>query len=420
MFSHNSHQNGEGYPIGVKHVAIISVHACPSARLGSKDTGGMNVYIRRIATEMSQRGIYVDIYTRQHDITEPQIMQISELARVIHLNAGDITDDKSSVVHHLPSFASKILEFAAFNNIQYDLIHSHYWLSGIVATTLSNNWDIPQITSFHTLAEIKKQARVGEYEPPQRTIGEESVIRSADSIVAFSTHERDALVRFYGASHDRIAVIPCGVDPKQFKPTDQEQAKRVIGVQTGKIVLYVGRLEPLKGVHILLEAIAQIDHSEPINTLIVGGDNEEDPEMLRLQQLSHDLGISNSVKFLGTIAQEQLPTYYNAADICVMPSYYESFGLVALEAMACGTPVIASRVGGIPTVVKDMKTGYLVKWRRPEPFADGLEVLLKSPYILLNMGQAARDVALTMTWSVVVDKLLDVYQRTIIQRHNPG
>ena len=163
MFSHNSHQNGEGYPIGVKHVAIISVHACPSARLGSKDTGGMNVYIRRIATEMSQRGIYVDIYTRQHDITEPQIMQISELARVIHLNAGDITDDKSSVVHHLPSFASKILEFAAFNNIQYDLIHSHYWLSGIVATTLSNNWDIPQITSFHTLAEIKKQARVGEY-----------------------------------------------------------------------------------------------------------------------------------------------------------------------------------------------------------------------------------------------------------------
>ena len=177
---------------------------------------------------------------------------------------------------------------------------------------------------------------------------------------------------------------------------------------------------PLKGVHILLEAIAQIDHGEPINTLIVGGDNEKDPEMLRLQQLSHDLGISNSVKFLGTIDQEQLPTYYNAADICVMPSYYESFGLVALEAMACGTPVIASRVGGIPTVVKDMKTGYLVKWRRPEPFADGLEVLLKSPYILRNMGQTARAVALTMTWSIVVDKLLAVYQRTIIQRHNPG
>ena len=369
----------------------------------------MNVYIRQVAQEMSKRGIYVDIFTRYHDLNDPQVVQLTERARVIHISAGHFSDDKTIIPYHLPEFVCRLLEHTKQERLSYDLIHSHYWLSGRVGNILARHWNIPHVASFHTLAEIKRRARVGEREPEERTRGEGKIIQSADSIVAFSQHERDAMIRLYDAPSHKIEVIPCGVDVELFRPSDQGLARRKLGLQDSKVVLFVGRLEPLKGVDILLRAVAQLEQGDSVKTLIVGGDLEEDREMDRLQSLSRELGISTQVSFLGRLDQQELPTYYNAADICVVPSYYESFGLVALEAMACGTPVIASRVGGLPTIVKAGFTGYLIPWRCPEPFADVLDILLGNQAIRNAMGKASRKAALTMQWPVVVDKLVDSY-----------
>ena len=389
---------------------MVSVHGCPAAQLGSKDTGGMNVYIRQVARELSNRGIYVDIFTRYHDPRDPQIEQVAEKARVIHISAGDFSDDKTTIPYHLPEFVCRLLEYTTQHRLSYDVIHSHYWLSGRVATILARHWNTPHVASFHTLSEIKRQARVGEREPEERTLGEAKVILSADSIVAFSQHERDAMIRLYEAPDEKIEVIPCGVDVDLFRPMDQGIARRKLGLQDSKVVLYVGRLEPLKGVDIILRAVAQLEQGDPVKTIIVGGDLQEDSEMCRLKSLSQELGISRQVSFLGRLEQQELPTYYSAADICVMPSYYESFGLVALESMACGTPVIASRVGGLPTIVKNSYNGYLIPWHCPEPFADGLDVLLGSPSVRSAMSEAARRTAVSMQWPLVVDNLINSYQ----------
>ena len=390
-------------------IALISVHGCPTAGLGSKDTGGMNVYIRKVSQELSKRGIYVDIFTRYHDPNDPQVEMVAERARVIHISAGNFSDDKTVIPYHLPEFVCRLLEYTKQEQLSYDLIHSHYWLSGRVGTILARHWNIPHVASFHTLAEIKRRARIGEIEPEERTRGEKKVIHSADTIIAFSQHEKDAMIRLYDAPSQNIEVIPCGVDVNLFRPLDNGLAKRKLGLQDNKVVLYVGRLEPLKGVDILLRAVAQLEQDDTVRTLIVGGDMEGDLEMNRLQSLSQELGISANVSFLGRMDQQELPIYYNAADICVVPSYYESFGLVALEAMACGTPVIASRVGGLPTIVKAGFTGYLIPWRCPEPFADVLDILLGNQAIRNAMGKASRKAALTMQWPVVVDNLVDSY-----------
>lgn len=397
----------------IERIAIISVHGCPTAQLGSKDTGGMNVYIRQLAKELSDRGIYVDIFTKYHDPNDPQIVKVADKARVIHINAGKFSDDKTHIPYHLPEFVCNLLAYTRQNSISYDIIHSHYWLSGRVGTILAHHWNVPHIASFHTLAEIKKRARVGEIEPEERSLGEGKVIQSADSIVAFSQHEKDAMINFYAAQEHKIEIIPCGVDVNLFRPSDQDEARRKLGIHAASVILYVGRLEPLKGVDILIRAVAQLEQRDSVKTIIVGGDLERDSEMVRLKSLSADLGVSEQVQFLGSLDQQDLPLYYNAADICVVPSYYESFGMVALESMACGTPVIASRVGGLPTIVEDGLTGYLIPWRCPEPFADGLDVLLRSKTIRSAMSEASKRKAMSMRWPLVVDSIVDSYHNLL-------
>ena len=393
----------------VQRVAIISVHGCPNARLGSRDTGGMNVYVRQVAQELSARGVYVDIYTREHEPDEPQFVELAERARVIHLAAGSIALEKEELPGSLPEFARGLSDFTRQNGLTYDVIHSHYWLSGRVGNVLSSHWRVPHVATFHTLAEVKLRARAGEREPEARAAGERRTIASADRIVAFSEHERDAISRLYDSGRDHIAVIPCGVDVDRFQPLGRDSARGSLGFLDSKVVLYVGRVEPLKGIDILLRAVAQLGQSESVRTLIIGGESEGDSEVERLKALAGELGISSLVSFVGRVEQRELPAYYSAADVCVVPSYYESFGLVALESMACGTPVVASRVGGLPTIVKDGETGYLVPWRCPEPFADRMDILLSSPDVNRSMGEAARRRALTMGWPAVADRLLSLY-----------
>ncbi len=397
----------------IERVAIVSVHGCPDAQLGSKDAGGMNVYIRKVAQELSDRGVFVDVFSRSHDPAAPPTAPLAERARVVHVRAGDPLDDKADLPRHLPAFVRAVLDYTREHRLAYDVVHSHYWLSGRAATPLARRWGAPHVTTFHTLAEIKKRARAGENEPEERSMGEAKVIRAADSIVAFSRHERDAMERFYGASPAKVTVIPCGVDVDLFRPVNRNEARRRLGLGEESVVLFVGRLEPLKGLDIMLRAVAQLERREATRTLIVGGDPEGDAEMARLRALCQELGIAERVSFMGRMEQQDLPLYYSAADVSVLPSYYESFGLVALESMACGTPVIASRVGGLPTIVKDGLNGYLIPWRCPEPFADGLEALLGNAAIRRAMSEAARQTALSMGWAAVVDRLLETYRALI-------
>ncbi len=399
----------------VQRVAIVSVHGCPMARLGSRDTGGMNVYIRQVAQQLSDRGVCVDVYTRDHEPDDPQVVDLAERARVIHVRAGSLSDRKEDLPDRLPEFLCGLLDYTRKHNLSYDAIHSHYWLSGRVGNVLARQWRVPHVATFHTLAEVKLRARAGESEPEARASGERRVIAAADRVVAFSEHEREAITSLYDADRDRIEIIPCGVDVDRFRPMDGGQAKEQLGLQGSKVALFVGRIEPLKGIDILLKAVAQLEEPEAVKTLIVGGDAEGDREVERLKSLAGELGISSQVSFMGRIEQQELPAYYSAADVCVVPSWYESFGLVALEAMACGTPVVASRVGGLPTIVKDGVTGYLVPWRCPEPFADRLDILLNNATINRTMGEAARSRALTMGWSAVADRLLALYRSLVSQ-----
>ena len=396
----------------IERIAVVSVHGCPDAQPGTRDAGGMNVYIRKVAQELSDRGVFVDVFSRNHDAEVPTTVQLAERARVVHVDAGDPSDEKAELSRHLPDFVLAVLDYTREHGLTYDVVHSHYWLSGLATTLLARRWGIPHVTTFHTLAEIKKRARAGEDEPEERSVGEERVIRTADAIVAFSRHESNAMVRFYDAGPDKIEVIPCGVDVDLFRPVDRREARQKLGIGEDGVVLFVGRLEPLKGVDILLRAVAQLERADTTKTVIVGGD-QADAEMARLRALCSDLGIAERVSFLGRMAQQELPLYYSAADVSVIPSYYESFGLVALESMACGTPVIASRVGGLPTIVKDGLNGYLVPWRCPEPFADGLDVLLGNAAIRQAMSDASRQTALSMSWATVVDSLLNTYPGSV-------
>ena len=397
----------------VGRIAIISVHGCPSARLGGREAGGMNVYIKQVAEELGRRGVWVDIFTRYHDPQDQEVVQISDRVRVIHIIAGSYWDDKNNLLAHLPDFICGVLDYTRAEHISYDIVHSHYWLSGRIGLVLGRHWRIPHVANFHTLAEVKMRARVGENETEQRSSGERKVIAMSDQVLAFSQHEKEAMVRLYGAQRDRVGVIPGGVDTELFSPMDRDLVRQTLGLQDTNIILYVGRIEPLKGVDILLRAVSQLDRARPVRTIIIGGDLENDSEIMRLKALTVDLGISQVVSFMGRLEQQVLPSYYNAADICVVPSYYESFGLVALEAMSCGTPVIASRVGGLPTFVKDSLTGYLIPWHCPEPFADVLEILLDSDGMREVMGGAAREAALGMGWPNVVDQLLSLYNKLL-------
>ncbi|MSQ40787.1 MAG: glycosyltransferase family 1 protein [Dehalococcoidia bacterium] len=397
----------------MERIAFISVHGCPVARLGERDTGGMNVYVLQVAKELGKRGVKVDIYTRHHDPADHAITELGEHTRVIHVTAGPYGEPKDTLYQYLPQFLNNVKRFQVDHELEYSLVHSHYWFSGWVGSLLAEGWHVSHVTTFHTLAEIKKQARAGEQEPSIRSQGEWKIVHEADRVIAFSRHEKDALTRLYSATPSKVEIIPCGVDLELFKPSRKSSAKKQLGLQGKKVVLFVGRIEPLKAVDLLLRAVALLEDREKVHLLVVGGNPHRDRELRRVKALAVELGLGEAVSFTGTVDQNQLPTYYSAADVFVLPSYYESFGLVALEAMACGTPVIAARVGGLKDVVKEGLTGYLIPWRCPEPYAERLEVLLSHEDLRSSMGQAARKLAKEQGWGKVAERLLGVYQELL-------
>ena len=391
-------------------IALVSVHGCPLARLGEKDSGGMNVYLLQLAKELGSLGITADVFTRFHDPNDPEIVDLGPGSRVIHIKAGPWYESKEGIYPLLPEFVDNMLSFQRERGLAYDLYHSHYWLSGEVVSRLNQHVRLPHIASFHTLGEAKIRARAEENESIVRIRSERDTLHRADRIVAVSEHERGNMIDFYEAPGDRIQVIPCGVDMDVFKPMPRDEARRELGLGDENVLLYVGRVQPLKGPELLLESVARLDLNEGLKVLIVGGDVTGDEEVTKVRRLAEELGIDHLVSFEGTVPHRRLVHYYNAADLCVVPSFYESFGLVAAEAMACGTPVVATAVGGLPETVKDGLNGSLVRDRNPEVLAGKISLLLNDVRLRGLLASQARASVAALDWPTVAGRVAGLYE----------
>jgi D-inositol-3-phosphate glycosyltransferase len=397
-------------------IALLSYHTSPLAPLGGRDTGGMNVYVRELARELAERGHAVDVFTRRASADVPDIEAMPGGARLVRIDAGPPQSlAKARLADHVDAFAEGVAALAGAAGATYDVIHSHYWLSGLAGEQLKALWGAPHVTMFHTLGGVKNTARLSEHEPDSRLDGERAVAAAADRVVCTSHEEQQTLLRQYAVAPERIDLVPCGVNLDLFRPMGRSEARKQLGIgDDERILLFVGRVEPLKGIDILLGAAARLDGDGDCFVMVVGGDaSAPQGELAHLQGLASELGIAERVSFLGAVDHEQLPLYYNAADVCVVPSFYESFGLVALEAMACGIPVVASRVGGLRGTVRDGETGYLIPWRCPEPFAERLELLMANEELRRAFGVAAREAVERYRWSNVADAVLESYAALI-------
>lgn len=394
------------------HVAVITVHGCPLRQAGSKDSGGMNIYILEMAKRLAARGVLVDVFTRHHDPLDPQVVMLAPGARLIHLPAGAPSLDKSDVYELLPEFTSQMRRFCISNRLNYDLVSTHYWLSGLVGMRLAPEWGVPHTTSFHTLAEMKRRGRPEELEVEQRDSSEAEIARTADSVVVWTDDEKEAIVDYFGTDKSKITVIPPGVDLGHFRPMSQSQSRDHLGYGEEKSILFVGRLEPLKGLDNLFRAVASLEHPNGITLNVVGGEGSSQ-EKVRLEALADRMKLTQTVRFIGTVSQDDLPVHYNAADVCVLPSHYESFGLAALEAAACGRPVVASEVGGLPAIVKNGESGYLVPPNHSDVMAERLCELLADDVLRSRMGSAARTRAEGLGWDRSTDSLLSRYRELV-------
>jgi D-inositol-3-phosphate glycosyltransferase len=419
--------------MGMLRIAMISYHTCPLATLGGKDTGGMNVYVRDLTRQLGQIGIHVDVFTRSQDDHVPHVLhELGYGNRVVHVPAGpEHPVPREELLGYIPSFVEGVKRFACEKKIRYDIIHSHYWLSGIAATALSEAWGrIPIVHMFHTLGEMKNRIarspdeREGEY----RLHGERQVLRRVDRVIVATLAELMQLRFLYKADVEKLTVIPPGVDVSHFYPIPADEAKMYVGLKPeDRMVLFVGRIEPLKGLDTLIQAMSalQLKETPRVHLAIIGGDPAASPqemsaEMARLQKLCDDLSVGQTVVFLGKRDQDKLPYYYSAAELLVMPSHYESFGMVALEAMACGTPVIASEVGGLAYLVKDGETGFTIPDQEPDMLCEKISWLLNDHELRQSMSERAVKYAQDYAWEKITKQIVDVYQDLVGQKKGDG
>ncbi len=396
---------------------MLSAHSCPTGNLGARDTGGMSVYIRELAKEMGKLGLAVDVYTRLHDSSEEQIVTLGENARLIHLRAGeDEGIHKLAIYPYLPDFACNLESFRRKNKLQYDLVFSHYWLSGWVGEYAQCWWEVPHVMMFHTLSAVKNALGIGEDETELRFATEKGLAENCRLIIATTEREKADLIRYYGASPDNISVIPCGVNPELFQPMDKAAAKRQLSLDGDKIILFVGRIEPLKGIDQLLRAAASLKNGHKLRLMIIGGDAQSQDEIKRLEALSRDLKIEDWVTFQGMVKHEELPLFYNAADVCVVPSYYETFGLVALESIACGTPVVASDVGGASTVIRQGETGYVVPDNSPHSLAGKISLILSGQSPNMKSAEQIRESVAGFSWAKIAQRTIEQFNSLIRQK----
>ena len=391
-------------------LAMLSVHTCPLAALGGKHTGGMNVYVRELSRELGRMGVEVDVYTRSQNPAIPRVVALGERAHVIHVPAGpERSLAREGVADHLEEFVDGVEEWRIARG-DYDLIYAHYWLSGLVGLALRERWTVPVVQMFHTLGRLKNSVArsTSEVEPLRRIEAESHLVSAVDRMIAANVVESDHLRRLYEADRARIAIVPCGVDTTLFRPGDRGEARRELGLGDHPIVLYVGRLEPIKGLDTLLDAVGRLYATgHQVELLVVGGDPDDEPagREAQLRQRIEALGLSATVRFVGAQPQDALPAYYVAADVTVLPSHYESFGMVALEAMACGSPVVGSRVGGLTTTVRDGVTGHLVPEGDVDALAQRLADLIDDPDAGERLGREGARWAVQHRWPCVAEAI---------------
>lgn len=396
-------------------VAVISLHTSPLDPPGTGDSGGMNVHIRETATRLARRGVAVDVFTRCAGRGVPEIEELAPGARVIQVQAGPCAPvGKERLPTLVPLFARSFLDG---DLPPYDLVHAHYWLSGDAAMAAARTWGVPLVASFHTLARVKNANPAPEDrdEPEVRIRGEEALIRAADRLNAPTPHEAAHLSGLYGAPREALRVVTPGVDIRRFHPRSKRESKMAWGLAGRRVALFVGRLQPHKSPDVAIRAVAEAVRADPgatrdLELVLAGGASTAAAwEPAHLRNLARREGIADRVRLVDSVLHEELPCLYAAADVLLVPSRSESFGLAALEAQASGTPVVASDAGGLRFVVADGRTGFVVEGHDPRAYADRLLRLLRAPELARRMGVAAAARAADLPWDRTVDQLLAVY-----------
>ncbi|MGH2443223.1 MAG: glycosyltransferase, partial [Chloroflexota bacterium] len=402
-----------------QRVALLSLHSSPIAPLGRSDAGGMNLYVRRLATGLGEAGMRVDVFTRRTDGRTPEIMNLGDGVRLINLSAGPRRRLPKHVLPlHLPALSAALREFADREQITYDLLHSHYWISGMAAVRyrVQAGIDVPCVHMFHTLSKLKEFYSCGPdpTDSALRADGERCLMGRVDAVVGGTDSELEDMSRLYGRTPARYVTIPPGVDLDLFAPLDTSVSRQRIGVRAKRVILFVGRLDRLKGLDLLLRATSQLPPGllQDLKLLLVGAQERASGREPRYRKLAERLGLGNVVEFRGKVEQSDLPAYYSAADICAIPSSYESFGMVAIESMACQTPPVAFRVGGLATTITSGRTGILAAHGSAEEFGNALRSALTSS-TLEEMGRRGRMSVQRYTWERTTRSTLSLYDEML-------
>jgi len=413
---------GPTSPATTPRVAVVSVHTSPLDQPGTGDSGGMNVYIRTVAERLAAQGVLVDLFTRCRGHDDPEVRGEGTGTRVITIKAGPCAPvPKSELPRYLPEFLGGVLKRASIEERGYDLVHTHYWLSGWVGRSAKDIWGVPLVASFHTLGKVKNYslARGESPEPAARLVGEERVIAEADRILAATPAEAAQLVGLYGAGPSDIRIVPPGVDHAMFAPGPTAEARARLHLDPEMcFALFVGRLQPHKGPDIAVRTIAEAVAKDPSRCLVLGivggpSGSTSGEEIGRLLELASALGVGDRVMLFPPQPQRRLVDFYRAADVVLAPSRSESFGLAALEAQACGTPVVAAAVGGLRFVVEHGRTGFLVDGHDPADHADRVLQIIGDPELARRMGDEAARSALRFTWDATASEMLSVYRELI-------
>lgn len=388
-------------------VAVLSLHTSPLAQPGEGDSGGMNVYVREFASALAEAGVECRVYVRRWRRDLPAEVAVEPGFTVVHVPAGPVDVPKEALEPLVGQFADWVAR--DLRTFRPDVIHANYWLSGVAGKQLKQELGLPLVTTFHTLARVK--AVLGDPEPEHRARAEAEVMACADLVLANCTAEAEQLVHYYGAEADRIEIVPPGVDHAFFSPGSQAGARWALQTDTSPVLLFVGRIQPLKGVDVAVEALARLERSDS-RLWIVGGASGTGGggavDRVRNLITRHDL--AHRVRFIPPQPHHILATYYRAADVCVVPSRSESFGLVALEAAACGVPTVAADVGGLSTLVEHGLTGYLIDSRDPDEYAAYIDAILADPVLARRLSVSAAARGRTYTWSNSAARLRRLYQ----------
>jgi len=400
-------------------ILVISYHTCPVNKLGSKDSGGLNIYLREISEELGATGHEVDIFTRKHDLQDPLEIEMNGNSKVVHLDAGDLNHEKQQMHNFIDLFTENLMNYIYEQNLQYDLIYSNYWMSGMVGELISEELKIPHIITFHTMGLTKRTFSYLENESDFRIENELKLINASDAIIVPTYQEKENLILNY-KTENNIYIVSPGVDLDKFKSKNKFKSREKLKLsQTSKLLLSVGRLEPLKGYDVLIHALSFMNISDDfdVQLLIIGGDSKSKKELERLNSLTRKHGLDKRVNFLGVVDHDELPEYFSAADIFVMPSAHETFGIAALEASACNLPVIAPQVGGLKSVIKHAKTGFLSDSNRcPESLMHYLEILLKNEPLREQFGINSRSHAMNYSWEKSSKDLIEVFEDVLSKR----